>query len=159
VRVLVAIIAITAGLINIKDLFWFKKGVSLSIDDKHKPKLYEKMRRIVHERETSIAIAGTITLAVFVNFIELLCTAGLPAIYTNILTLNKLHWLQYYLYLILYNVIYVVPLMIIVGVFVLTMGRHKFTESQGKILKLISGLLMLALGIIMLIKPELLSFI
>jgi cytochrome c biogenesis protein CcdA len=117
------------------------------------------MRRIVHERETSIAIAGTITLAVFVNFIELLCTAGLPAIYTNILTLNKLHWLQYYLYLILYNVIYVVPLMIIVGVFVLTMGRHKFTESQGKILKLISGLLMLALGIIMLIKPELLSFI
>jgi cytochrome c biogenesis protein CcdA len=157
-RVLISIIAIAAGLINLKEIFWFKKGVSLTIDEKHKPKLFEKVRKIVHEQETFWAVIGTIALAVFVNFIELLCTAGLPALYTNILTMNKLPWIKYYLYLILYNIIYVVPLLIIVMFFSLTMGRHKFTEKQAKLLKLVSGLLMLLLGLIMLIKPELLSF-
>jgi cytochrome c biogenesis protein CcdA len=157
-RIIIAIIAITAGLINIKELFWFKKGVSLTISDKQKPKLFEKMRKIIHEQSTAIAIIGTIALAIFVNFIELLCTAGLPAVYTNILTLNNLPWLSYYLYLLLYNIVYIIPLFIIVLVFVFTMGRHKFTEKQGKILKLISGILMLLLGLIMLIRPELLNF-
>jgi thiol-disulfide isomerase/thioredoxin len=157
-RIIIAIIAITAGLINIKELFWFKKGVSLTISDKQKPKLFEKMRKIIHEQSTFIAIIGTIALAIFVNFIELLCTAGLPAVYTNILTLNNLPWLSYYLYLLLYNIVYIIPLFIIVLVFVFTMGRHKFTEKQGKILKLISGILMLLLGLIMLIRPELLNF-
>ncbi|MFC1690634.1 hypothetical protein ACFL0W_00510 [Nanoarchaeota archaeon] len=157
-RIVIAIIAITAGLINLKELFWFKKGISLMISDKHKLKAVEKMRKIVHEQSLSLAITGTIALAIFVNFIELLCTAGLPAIYTNILTLNNLHWVSYYLYLVLYNIIYVLPLMIIVTIFSITMGRHKFTKRQGQILKLISGILMLALGLIMLLRPELLSF-
>ena len=114
--------------------------------------------KIVHEQELPIAIAGTIALAIFVNFIELLCTAGLPAIFTNILTLNDLSWVGYYSYLLLYNIVYTIPLLVIVIVFVMTMGRHKFTEKQGKLLKLISGLLMLTLGLIMLINPTLLSF-
>ena len=46
----------------------------------------------------------------------------------------------------------------IVGVFAYTMGAHKFTDKQGKWLKIIGGMLMLALGLIMLIKPSLLSF-
>jgi len=157
-RIIIAIIAITAGLINIKELFWFKKGVSLTIDDKHKPKLFKKMRSIVHEKELPIAILGTITLAIFVNFIELLCTAGLPAIYTSILTANNLSFMSYYSYLALYNLIYVVPLIVIVSIFVATMGKRKFTAKQGKVLKLVSGLLMLLLGLIMLIRPELLNF-
>ena len=158
IRIIIALVALTAGIINLKELFWFKKGPSLTISDKHKPKLFKSMRKIVQEQELSIAIAGTITLAIFVNFIELLCTAGLPAIFTNILTLNNLPTISYYLYLLLYNLIYIIPLLIIVIVFVLTMGKHKFTEKQGKLLKLISGLLMLTLGLIMLINPTLLSF-
>jgi cytochrome c biogenesis protein CcdA len=159
IRSIIAGIAIVAGLINIKELFWFKKGVSLTISDKHKPKLYKKMREIIHERNVAIAIFSTILLAVFVNFIELLCTTILPASYTNILAAQSLPTLGYYAYLALYNIIYVVPLFVIVTVFVLTMGRHKFTEKQGKLLKLISGLLMLTLGLIMLIRPELLNFV
>ncbi len=157
-RIIIAFIALIFGLINIKELFFFKKGVSLTINDKYKPKIFEKMRKIVNEKELSIAIAGTIMFAIFVNFIELLCTAGLPAIYTNILTLNNLSGIEYYSYLVLYNLVYVIPLIIIVAVFVITMGKHKFTEKHGKILKLVSGILMLALGLIMLIRPELLSF-
>ncbi len=66
--------------------------------------------------------------------------------------------LTYYFYLVLYDIIYVIPLAIITGIFVVTMGAHRFTEKQGKWLKLISGLMMLVLGLLLIIKPELLMF-
>jgi glutaredoxin len=158
-KLIIALIALIAGGINIKDFFFFKKGgLSLTIPDSAKPKLYKKMRNLVKASQLPSIIIGTIFLAIFVNFIELLCTLGLPAIYTRILTLNNLPILTYYLYLLLYNIVYVIPLGTIVLIFAYTLGKRKFTEKEGRILKLISGLLMSLLGIIMLFKPELLMF-
>jgi len=155
-RIAIAILAITMGIINVKDFFLFKRGVSLTIPDSKKPSLMKRMRGLLKKESTFALILGTMALAFFANLIELLCTAGFPAIYTRILTLNALSALKYYLYLVLYNAVYVVPLMIIVVSFVVTMGRRKFTERQGRILKLVSGAIMLLLGLIMLLKPEIL---
>ncbi|HEC88624.1 MAG TPA: hypothetical protein ENI52_04850 [Thermoplasmata archaeon] len=155
-RIAIAILAITVGIINVKDFFFFKRGVSLTIPDSKKPSLMKRMRGLLKKESTFALILGTMALAFFANLIELLCTAGFPAIYTRILTLNALSALKYYLYLVLYNAVYVVPLMIIVVSFVVTMGRRKFTERQGRILKLVSGAIMLLLGLIMLLKPEIL---
>ena len=155
-RIIIGIIAITAGIVNMKDFFFFKKGVSLTIPESKKPGLIKKMRKVIKEESTFPLIIGTMTLAFFANLIELLCSAGFPAIYTRILTLNALPTVQYYLYLVAYNIIYVIPLLIIVMIFVLTMGRRKLSENQGRILKLISGLLMLLLGLLLILKPEIL---
>jgi cytochrome c biogenesis protein CcdA len=65
---------------------------------------------------------------------------------------------QYYLYLVFYNVVYVIPLAVIVGAFAWKMGGRKMSEKEGRILKLVGGILMLALGIILLFKHELLMF-
>jgi thiol-disulfide isomerase/thioredoxin len=157
-RIIIAAIALLFGAINVKDFFAFKKGVSLTISESAKPKLFEKMRRITQAEITAGLIVGTVLLAVFVNLVELACTLGLPAIYTRILTLQNFPPLVYYLYLVIYNIIYVVPLAIIVGVFAFTMGSRKLSEKQGRILKLVSGALMLGLGLIMLLAPELLVF-
>lgn len=157
-RIIVALVAVIAGIINMKDFLFFKKGISLTIPDKWKPKLFEKMRALVKEEAFIAVIIGTIVLAFTANTFELICTFGFPAIYTRALTLHNLPALSYYLYLALYNIIYILPLAVIVLVFTWTMGAHRFTETQGKILKLISGLLMLILGLILLIKPELLIF-
>jgi len=157
-RIIIALIAVIVGLINIKEFFWFKKGISLTIPDKYKPKLFAKMRQLVKEEATPAIILGTIVLAVFANLFELLCTAGFPAIFTNILTQSHISTASYYGYLALYNTVYVVPLAVIVAVFAYTMGAHRFTDKHGKILKIISGALMLALGLILLLNPSLLSF-
>ena len=106
-----------------------------------------------------LGLAGTIALAFFVNLIELGCTIGLPAIYTRVLSISDISTLQKYLYMALYNVYYVVPLAIIVLIFVFTMGKYRFEEKYAKILKVVSGILMLTLGLILVIKPELLIFI
>jgi uncharacterized membrane protein HdeD (DUF308 family) len=78
-------------------------------------------------------------------------------LYTRILTLSDLQASQYYLYLLLYNLIYVVPLMIIVLVFIGSLGSRKLQEQEGRSLKLISGMMMCALGVVLLVSPALLS--
>ena len=157
-RITVAVVAIFMGLINCKDFFFFKKGLSLTIPESAQPKLFKRMRGVVNASAWPAMIGGTIFLAVTANLIELMCTAGFPAIYTRILTLNELSTPQYYLYLALYNVIYVVPLAVIVAIFGWKMGGRKLSEKEGRILKLVGGSLMLALGLIMLLKPEILMF-
>jgi hypothetical protein len=84
-------------------------------------------------------------------------TAGFPMVFTRILTLQNFSTGQYYLYLALYNFIYVLPLAGIVVIFTVTMGAKKLTEWQGRKLKLLSGLMMFFLGLILLIDPVLLN--
>lgn len=156
ITIVLGLIAIIMGLVNIKELFFFKKGFSLMIPESAKPKLHAKARKIIHHDNKVFAFLSTIALAVFVNFIELGCTVGLPAIYTRILSLRGIDTVQMYAYIGLYNVLYVIPLAVIVAVFAYTMGHYKFTEKHGKLFKVISGILMLTLGLLLIFYPNIL---
>ena len=157
VTMLAGAIALIISLINIKDFFYFRKGVSLVIPEKAKPRLFDRMRKLLKAASLPSVILGTVVLAAAANMYELFCTAGFPMVYTRILTLHNLSKVHYYLYLVLYNVIYVVPLALIVLFFAVTLGVKKLTERQGQILKLVSGMMMLCLGAVLLVKPELLN--
>ncbi len=151
------VVSLFIAAINIKDFFVFKKGVSLSIPDSAKPRLFDRMRKLLRSTSLFSILAGTTVLAVMANSYELLCTAGFPMVFTRILTLNQLSTTSYYLYLAFYNIIYVVPLFIIVLMFTITLGGRKLSEWQGRTLKLVSGTMMLGLGAVLLIKPALLN--
>jgi hypothetical protein len=160
----VAIITTIAGVvsviiagINIKDFFMFKQGVSLTIPDSARHGLFDRMRRLMRATSLLSILAGTTVLAIVANSYELLCTAGFPMVFTRILTLHRLSTTTYYLYLVLYNIVYVIPLFIIVLVFTITLGSRKLSERQGRILKLVSGAMMLGLGGVLLLNPALLS--
>ena len=157
VTLLAGLVALTIGAINVKDFFWFKQGVSLSIPDSAKPGLFKRMREVVAAGNTGPMLASTVLLAIVANTYELLCTAGFPMVYTRALTLADLATWQYYAYLAAYNVIYVVPLLAIVIVFAWTLGARKLTESEGRVLKLVSGFMMLAFGALLLAAPQLLT--
>jgi thiol-disulfide isomerase/thioredoxin len=157
ITIIAGIIALVMATINIKDFFFFKKGVSLTIPEGAKPKLFKRMRNLLKADSLISMMTGTIVLAIAANTYELLCTAGFPMVFTRVLTLNNLSMTEYYLYLILYNLVYIIPLLIIVLMFTITLGAKKLTEEQGQLLKLISGLIMLSLGLILLINPALLS--
>ncbi|OQK17330.1 hypothetical protein AU255_05460 [Methyloprofundus sedimenti] len=151
------LIAISFGLINIKDYFFFKQGVSLSLSDSSRSRLFTRIRALTQSGSLTTMISATVILAIAANSYELLCTAGLPMVYTRVLTLNELSTTQYYLYLLLYNIVYIIPLLVIVLLFTLTMGQKKLSEQNGRLLKLLSGSMMLGLGMILLLKPEWLS--
>jgi len=148
------IVAVAVALVNIKDFFWFKAGISLTIPDSAKPLLYQRMRNLVGAARWASVLAGTTALAIVANAYELLCTAGFPMVYTRILTLRGLQPFDYYLWLALYNLVYVVPLAAIVAVFSFTLGGRKLQESEGRLLKLVSGNMMLGLGLTLLFAPQ-----
>ena len=154
ITVIAGLLALTVAALNIKDFFWFKEGPSLSIPESAKPGLFKRMRGIVATGSLGPMLASTVLLAIVANSYELLCTAGFPMVYTRVLTLAQLETWQYYAWLAVYNVIYVIPLLAIVIVFVKTMGARKLSESEGRILKLVSGFMMLGFGLMLLAAPQ-----
>jgi hypothetical protein len=145
--------AVLVGVLNIKDFFAFGRGVSLSIPAAARPGIYARVRHILQAEHLPGALAGVVVLAVLVNMIELLCTAGLPAVYTRILTLRQLPWWVYYGYLGLYNVAYMFDDSLVLSLAVITLGRRKLQESSGRWLKLLSGVVMLGLGVTLIVQP------
>jgi glutaredoxin len=147
-------IAVFIGAVHVKDFFAFKRGVSFSIPEAAKPGIYARVRRIVTAERMLGAVLGAAVLAVLVNVVELLCTAGLPALYTQILSMRQFPLWKDYLYLGLYNLAYMFDDGLMVGIVVATLGKHKLQEREGRWLKLLSGLVILLLGALMLLKPE-----
>ena len=147
-------VACIMALLNIKDYFWFQRGVSLSIPEQAKPGLFKRMRGLVHATRLPSMMVGTIVLAIIANTYELLCTAGFPMVFTRILTLANLPSSAYYLYLVFYNIVYVIPLGIIVLLCTVTLGSHKLQEQGGRRLKLLSGSMMFYLSLVLLFAPE-----
>jgi len=150
-------VAISVALLNLKDYAWPGSRGSLSIPDAAKPNLYRRMRGLVGNDRFIPVLGATVALAVVANSYELLCTAGLPMVFTRVLTLSELSTPGYYAYLALYNVIYVVPLLGIVVAFVWTLGSRKLQPEEGRALKLLSGTMMLGLGSVLLLAPEMLE--
>lgn len=156
-RLTLAGIALLIGAINVKDYFAFKQGISLSIPDAAKPGIYARVRNVLQRDSLTASLLSVSVLAVLVNFIELLCTAGLPAIYTAVLSQQGLSIAEYYAYLLLYIIGYIADDSLMVMIAVVTLGSHKLTEQSGRWLKLLSGLVMLALAFTMLLRPDLLN--
>ncbi|OYW22590.1 MAG: hypothetical protein B7Z43_06435, partial [Sphingomonas sp. 12-62-6] len=111
-------LGIGVGAVHVKDFFAFKKGLSLSIPESAKPGLADRIRRIVLAESLLGAIVGAAVLAVLVNIVELLCTAGLPAMYTGILTMQNFPAWQNYAYLLLYILGYMLDDSLMVAVVV-----------------------------------------
>lgn len=151
------VLAVVIALINIKDYFWFRQGVTLSIPEQAKPGLFRRMRGLLNADSLAVMLVGTVVLAVAANSYELLCTAGFPMVFTRILTLHELAPAAYYAWLALYNLIYVIPLLVIVMLFVITLGSRKLSAREGRTLKLLSGLMMLELGLALLFVPTMLD--
>lgn len=151
------IVAIAMALLDLRDVVGRPDGLSRSIPAASRPGLFRRMRGLLRTDSLTSVLLGTIVLAAVANSYELLCTAGFPMVYTRVLTLAGLPAPSYYAYLALYNAIYVVPLLVIAAAFVATLGSHKLQERHARALKLLSGTMMLTLGLALLVAPQLLS--
>lgn len=153
-QVAVGCLALLIGAVHLKDFFAMGHGPSLSIPERTKPGIYARVRRIVQAEDLIPAMLGVTVLAAVVNLVELLCTAGLPALYTQILVARDLTKGAYYGYLLLYNLAYIFDDALVVGIAVYTLSRTKLQERQGRWLKLVSAVVIIGLGLALLIAPE-----
>ena len=154
VRWALAAVALLVGAANVKDFVAFGKGISFSIPESAKPGIYARVRAVLNAEALPGSLLAVAVLAVVVNFVELLCTAGLPAIYTAVLTQQGVSPAAHYGYLGLYILGYIADDTLMVSVAVVALGNRKLTEHTGRWLKLMSGMVMLVLGLVLLVRPD-----
>ncbi len=147
IKILVGFIALVFAAVNIKDYFWFKEGISFTIPEKQKPGIFKRMRTIIRPDMTTTGMVGaTIIMALGVTLVELPCTAGFPVAWTNIVAAHNVSTLQFIFLFAMYLFIYLGVEIVILTVAVVTLEKSVFEEKHGRILKLISGVIMLALA-------------
>lgn len=150
-------VALAVGALNVKDFLARGHDFTLAIPAAAKPNLYARARAVLNADTLPTSLTAVAALAVVVNFFELLCTAGFPAIYTAVLTQQHLSAPAHYAYLGLYIVGYIADDSLMVAATVIALSSRKLTERAGRWLKLLSGVVMLALGAVMIVRPEWLS--
>jgi len=160
----VSVIIILSAIFVLRDYF---TGVicKLCDVDPQKQGLFVKIQRqlFIKMQEFSgkdvplpLALLGIALVAAGVNMVELACSFGLPLAYTKILTGLNLPKASYYFYLLIYIVFYMIDDFIIFLIAVYTLKTTQASEKYLKIITLISGLVLLALGLAMFFRPELL---
>ena len=161
IRLLIAVIALVVGLINVyKYIDSLKKkdeGCDV-VDKKDRKKIMEKIISITHEKKFIIALLGIMVLAASVNIIELMCSIGIPLLFTQILAMNSLSTFSYMIYMFIYIFFFLIDDIVI---FVISMVTLKVTGLSTKYTKyshLVGGIIMLIIGLLLIIKPELLMF-
>jgi hypothetical protein len=154
VQIILGSLALIVGAVNIKDFAAYGRGISFSIPESAKPGIYARVRAIVRAENLPAAMLGVTALAILVNVIELLCTAGLPALYTQVLVQQGVSTGARYAYLGLYNLAYMLDDSIMVGIAVVTLGRRKLQERGGRWLKLLSGVTIAILGLLLILWPQ-----
>lgn len=155
IQVVVAAVSLVFAFINIKDYFWYKEGISLTISDKDKPTIYQRMRNVLNASNSFWGLIGaTIVLSAGTSLVEFSCTAGFPVLWANLLTAQKVDGLTFAGLLLVYLIIYQIDeLAIFLGV-VFTMRASRLEEKEGRLLKLFGGMLMLALALVMIFSPR-----
>lgn len=158
IRMAVGGAALAAGGYYLRDYFANKKNRCRVVGKEKRQKLFKQIRRIIQKQQLWLALVGMVLLAFSVNLVELICSAGLPAIYTQILSLYRLSPWQYYLYLIFYVFIFMLDDLLVFFIAMLTFQAIGLQSKYVRLSRLIGGVLMLLLGILLLFKPEVLMF-
>lgn len=158
IRIIIGLVALTAGGYNLRDYFVNKTSGCKVVGSEKRQKVFEKIKKITQSRQFVLALIGIIILAFAVNLVELICSAGLPAIYTQVLSLSKLPTWQYYLYLIFYILIFMMDDLIVFFAAMTTLQAVGIESKYSRYSHLIGGILMVIIGLLLIFKPELLMF-
>jgi len=158
VRVIIGLIALFGGGYNLKEYFTNPEVSCKVTGTQKRQKFFEKLKNIIHQKSFYLALGGIILLAFAVNLVELVCSAGLPAVYTQVLALSNLTKLQYYLYILFYIFIFMLDDLIVFFIAMTTLQMTGITTKYSRLSHLIGGVLMLIIGLLLIFKPGWLMF-
>ena len=158
IRVAIAFVAVLFGVIQVNSFFFKKDDGCEVVDTKNRKKIIKSIQKIVKEKTFILALLGIILLAASVNIVELLCSLGLPVMFTQILTINEVSKFGQILYSLIYILFFMIDDIIIFIIAMKTLEIKAISNKYGKYSHLIGGLIMIIIGILMIYKPEWLMF-
>lgn len=158
IRILIGLVALLAGGYNLREYFKNKELVCKVTGQEKRRKIFDRLKEIVRREKFFLALTGIIILAFTVNLVELVCSAGFPAVYTQILALNHLASWQYYGYILIYIFFYMFDDLVVFLLAMVTLKVTGFGSKYSRWSNLIGGALMLLLGLLLIFKPRWLMF-
>lgn len=156
IRGLIGLVAVGAGGYYLWDFCVNREGGCRVMGDEKRQKVFEKLKGIVLRQRFWMALMGIMLLAVAVNMVELVCSAGLPAVYTQVLSMSELASWQYYMYLVFYVLIFMLDDLFVFFTAMITLRVVGIESKYARYSHLIGGALMLVLGVLLWFKPEVL---
>lgn len=158
IRGLIGLVAVGAGGYYLWDFCVNREGGCGVMGDEKRRQVFERLKKIVVKQQFWMALVGIALLAVAVNVVELVCSAGLPAVYTQVLSMSELASWQYYLYLVFYVLIFMLDDLFVFFTAMITLRAVGIESKYARYSHLIGGVLMLVLGVLLWFKPEVLMF-
>jgi cytochrome c biogenesis protein CcdA/thiol-disulfide isomerase/thioredoxin len=158
IRLVIGGLAVAMGILQLKEYYKKPDGGCAVTDAEQKRNIIQRVKEVVQRKSLWLALAGVSVVAIGVNLLEMFCSLGLPAVYTNILSASALPRWQYYAYLFGYIFFYVLDDLV---VFIIAMVTLKITGIEHKykrIVNLIGGIIIFILGVLLLLRPEWLMF-
>ena len=154
-RIIIAIFALIAGVYNLYNYYKsLKKDDGCTVtNQKQRKTIMEKIKKFTREQNVLLALIGIVVLAIGVNFVELLCSAGLPVLFTEILSLNKVNGFMGIIYNFIYIIFFMLDDFIIFFIAAKTMNIKVISTKYSKYSHLIAGIIMLIIGILLIVKP------
>jgi thiol-disulfide isomerase/thioredoxin len=158
VRIVIALVALAAGYYNLREYFTDRAGVCKITGGERRHRITVRIQEIIQKQSFWLALGGIILLAFAVNVVELICSAGLPVVYLQILSLTPLPRWQYYLYIVLYIFIFMLDDLLVFFGAMITFQVTGLSTRHKRWSNLIGGFIMLLIGFLLLFKPEVLMF-
>lgn len=159
VRVIIAIVSLVGGIINLRGYIKHRKVSGCDVvDDKKRNKIITRIKKFTTEKNFWLAILGVIVLAISVNVVELACSAGLPVMFIEILSLNNLTTIEEIIYIVLYMLFFLLDDFVVFVIAMTTLSLTGVSSKYGNLSKLIGGILMLLIGLLLMFKPEWIMF-
>ncbi len=161
VRILIAVFAIVFGIFNLRSFVKSTKTKEIGCevtDETSRTKIRDRIKKIINEKNLVFALLGIMVLAASVNLLELACSAGLPLLYTQILAYNQLPVAIYYLYIFVYIFFFLLDDIIVFSVAMITLQVTGISNKYAKISHLAGGIIMIAIGILLIFFPQIIMF-
>ena len=160
-KLLIGLVALIGAFINLKGFIKsiVKKDAGCEVvDNSKRKKIISKIKKYTSEKSFILAMLGVMLLAISVNAIELACSAGLPVLFTNVLALNDVNFIEKCIYIFIYIFFFLIDDIIVFFVAMFTLNIKALSTKYTKYSHLIGGIIMLIIGILMIFKPEWLMF-
>lgn len=159
IQILIALVALVAGVLNIRTYIKTRNDTGCHVvDDKKRKKMVKRVIKITKQESLFLALIGVIALAASVNLVELACSLGFPAIFSEILALNNVTGALRILYLIIYVFFYMIDDLIVFTIAVSTFTIAAKSTKYTKYVNLIAGIIMILIGTLLIFKPEWVMF-
>jgi hypothetical protein len=158
VRVGIGLVALAGGGYYLKEFFTNADMQCKVTGPERRRRVLERLKAAALNRGFAAALAGIVLLALAVNVVEFMCSAGIPAVFAQVLSLSALGAWQYFGYLLLYVAVFMLDDLVVLVAALKTLEVTGLTSRYARWSNAIGGVALLAIGAVLILRPQWLAF-